>query len=110
MIPLVYLYTVLYQNQLCPPTLPVGLTPFVVDRSSIARVSIPNQFSIFNWYTPLQPYSVPLLYLLFRPETYSTLLIFPPSLQVDNHSEYLNPYRFAVLTKVAVPCMRSAIS
>ena len=109
MIPLVYLYTTLYQNQLCPPNLPVLLTPFVADRFSIARVGIPNQFSIPNWYSPLQFYPIPLLYLLFQPKTNNTLLIIPPSLQADSYLEFSNPYKFAVLTKVAVPCICSAV-
>ena len=48
MILLVYLGTVLYRNQPCPPSLPVMSTLFVVDRFSIARANIPNQFSIPN--------------------------------------------------------------
>ena len=109
MIPLAYPYAVLYQNQPYPPSLPVASTLFVVDRFSIARVNTLNQFSIPMQYFPLQSYSVPLLYPLFQPETESTLPTFPPFLQVDNYSEYLDPYKSAVITKVAVPCVRSAI-
>ena len=50
-----------------------------------------------------------LLYLLFRPGTENTPLAVPPSPRVNNYSEYLDSYKFVVSTRIAVPCVRSAI-
>ena len=96
-------------NQVYPPNLLAVSGLSVVNRSLSAMADIPTRSSNPNMYSPLQFYSVLLLYLLFQPKTENTPLAVPPSLQVNNYSKYLNPYKFVVSTRIAVPGVRSAV-
>ena len=66
-------------------------------------VGIPNQSSNPNMYSLLLFCVTLLIALLLQKGNIGTILPAPPFHFVNNYSRYLIPYKFAVLSKIAVP-------
>ena len=73
--------------------------------SLTAMVDIPNQSSNPNMYSFLLSYLTLLVYHLFQRGNDYTLPLAPPFLLESNYSRYLIPYKFVVLSGIAVPCI-----